>query len=152
METVYLNHSFGLIEIKSTEQSLASVSFLSKDSVSSPPFKTSNPLLNDAIKQLNSYFAGKLQQFDLPLEVKGTDFQKKVWSKLLSIPYSETISYGELAREIGSKNYSRAVGMACGKNQHLILIPCHRIIGSKGEITGFAAGVKLKQYLIDLER
>ena len=101
--------------------------------------------------QLDSYFASELQEFDLRLELTGTEFQKIVWKMLTKIPYGETWSYGELARHIGRPKASRAVGAANGLNPIPVIIPCHRVIGSDGKLTGFGGGIKTKEYLLNLE-
>jgi len=101
--------------------------------------------------QLSEYFQGKRKDFDLPLVIQGTDFQIKVWNELLKISYAQTISYGEQAEKIGDKNKARAVGMANGQNPIPIIIPCHRVIGSNGHLTGFGGGLDKKAYLLKLE-
>lgn len=108
--------------------------------------------LKETIRQLNAYFAGKLEQFDLPLAPEGTPFQLEVWRRLSEIPYGQTISYGELARRIGNPNASRAVGLANGSNPIPIVIPCHRVIGSNGKLTGYGGGLPIKEKLLALER
>jgi methylated-DNA-[protein]-cysteine S-methyltransferase len=108
--------------------------------------------LREAVKQLQAYFAGKLQEFDLPLAPEGTLFQQKVWKRLCDIPYGETISYGELAKRIGNPNASRAVGLANGSNPISIVIPCHRVIGSNGKLTGYGGGLPIKEKLLALEQ
>jgi methylated-DNA-[protein]-cysteine S-methyltransferase len=105
-----------------------------------------------AIRQLRAYFAGELETFDLPLSPHGTPFQQKVWQELCGIPYGETISYGELAKRIGNPNASRAVGLANGSNPIPIIIPCHRVIGSNGKLTGYGGGLPIKEKLLALER
>lgn len=105
----------------------------------------------EASYQLDAYFAGQLQQFELPLATNGTPFQQSVWDALQEIPYGETCSYGELARRIGKPTASRAVGAANGLNPIPIIIPCHRVIGSSGKLTGFAGGTETKRYLLQLE-
>ncbi len=107
---------------------------------------------SEVIYQLDAYFKGKLQQFDLTLNPVGTPFQNKVWQQLLKIPYGETISYGELANRIGNPNASRAVGMANGKNPISIIVPCHRVIGKDGSLTGFGGGIEIKKKLLELEQ
>ena len=102
-------------------------------------------------RQLAAYFAGALQRFDLPLVLTGTDFQKQVWNTLQTIPFGETRSYGWLAREIGRPTASRAVGAANGANPIPIIIPCHRVIGTNGALTGFGGGIETKKFLLDLE-
>lgn len=108
--------------------------------------------LRHVIRQLRAYFAGELESFDLDLAPDGTPFQQKVWSELLKIPYGETISYGELARRIGNPNASRAVGLANGSNPIPIIIPCHRVIGSNGKLTGYGGGLPIKEKLLALEK
>ncbi|HET9106578.1 MAG TPA: methylated-DNA--[protein]-cysteine S-methyltransferase [Steroidobacteraceae bacterium] len=104
-----------------------------------------------AIAQLGEYFAGRRQAFDLPLAPRGTDFQRRVWNALRDIPYGRTISYGELARRIGNPGASRAVGLANGANPLPVLVPCHRVIGADGSLTGFGGGLPIKRRLLALE-
>src|SRR5215470_2374776 len=108
--------------------------------------------LSPVIEQLRAYFAGRLERFDLQLAPEGTEFQRKVWDELCSIGYGETISYGELARRIGNAKASRAVGLANGSNPIPIIIPCHRVIGSNGKLTGYGGGLEIKEKLLALER
>jgi methylated-DNA-[protein]-cysteine S-methyltransferase len=108
--------------------------------------------LRETSRQLRAYFAGELETFDLPLAPEGTPFQLTVWKHLCEIPYGETISYGELARRIGNANASRAVGLANGSNPIPIVIPCHRVIGSNGKLTGYGGGLPIKEKLLALER
>ncbi|RYD53740.1 MAG: methylated-DNA--[protein]-cysteine S-methyltransferase, partial [Sphingomonadales bacterium] len=110
-----------------------------------------HPVLAEAQRQLASYFAGKRTNFDLPLDFRGTDFQKSVWAALLTIPFGETRSYGEIARQIGRPSASRAVGAANGRNPISIVAPCHRVIGANGALTGFAGGLAAKEVLLRLE-
>lgn len=107
--------------------------------------------VSDALRQLREYFAGKRIEFDLPLAPEGTDFQRNVWRRLQEIPYGETISYGELAKRIGNPKASRAVGAANGQNPIPIVIPCHRVIGANGKLTGFGGGLPTKEALLALE-
>ena len=113
------------------------------------PHKT--PLLERAQGQILEYFNGQRQVFDLPLSPVGTEFQQKVWMALLDIPYGETESYGALAERVGCPGGARAVGLANRNNPLPILIPCHRVVGAKGQLTGYAGGVELKQALLALE-
>ena len=105
----------------------------------------------DITAQLGAYFKGDLINFDVPLKLGGTEFQRKVWSHLRDIPYGETISYGELARRVGSPNASRAVGLANGRNPISIIVPCHRVIGSNGQLTGYGGGLDRKTWLLEHE-
>jgi len=109
-------------------------------------------LIKEAVHQLIDYFSGKRKIFDLPLAPKGTDFQKKVWAVLCTIPYGETMSYGEVAETIGNPKAARAVGMANNKNPIPIFIPCHRVIGANGKLIGYASGLHIKESLLNLER
>lgn len=105
----------------------------------------------DVVEQLGAYFAGDLTEFDLSYEMVGTDFQRRVWAALLTIPYGQTRSYGELAMQIGAPKASRAVGLANGRNPISIIVPCHRVIGSNGSLTGYGGGIDRKRLLLDLE-
>jgi methylated-DNA-[protein]-cysteine S-methyltransferase len=111
-----------------------------------------HPLLDEVERQLSEYFAGARTAFTVTLDMRGTIFQKKIWSALLAIPFGETRSYAEIARQVGSPTAFRAVGAANGRNPVSIIIPCHRAIGSNGALTGFAGGLEAKQYLLTLER
>jgi methylated-DNA-[protein]-cysteine S-methyltransferase len=106
----------------------------------------------DAAAQLEAYFAGDLTEFDLELDMVGTKFQRRVWDALLTIPYGETRSYGEIALQIGSPGASRAVGLANGHNPIGIIVPCHRVIGANGSLTGYGGGLDRKKSLLELER
>jgi methylated-DNA-[protein]-cysteine S-methyltransferase len=108
-------------------------------------------LLADARRQLTEYFAGERTTFDLPLRPAGAPFQRRVWEALLRIPYGETASYGELARGLGHPTAARGVGAANGRNPIAIVVPCHRVIGSNGSLTGYAGGLECKRALLDLE-
>lgn len=109
-------------------------------------------LLLHATSQLDGYFQGKRRSFDLPLSPQGTPFEQAVWQVLQTIPYGETRSYGDIARQIGRPSACRAVGRAIGRNPLGIVIPCHRVIGANGRLTGYAGGLTVKQYLLELER
>ena len=109
-------------------------------------------VLAETESQLGDYFAGRSQSFSLPLDFRGTLFQKAVWQALLTIPFGETRGYGEIARQIGRPSASRAVGAANGRNQISIVAPCHRVLGSNGALTGFAGGLAAKDYLLGHER
>ena len=113
----------------------------------SPP---ATPLLTEAARQLTAYFAGELTEFDLPLRLEGTAFRLQCWQALLTIPYGETISYGEQAKRIGNPKAVRAVGGANHHNPISIVVPCHRVVGADGSLTGYAGGAARKQYLLSL--
>jgi methylated-DNA-[protein]-cysteine S-methyltransferase len=117
----------------------------------SAPSDTTTPLLREAERQLRAYFAGELRQFDLPLDPQGTPFQQQVWAALREIPYGEVRSYGQIAAAIGNPKACRAVGMANHRNPLPILIPCHRVCGSDGSLTGYGGGIERKQWLLELE-
>jgi methylated-DNA-[protein]-cysteine S-methyltransferase len=109
-------------------------------------------VLERTAAQLAAYFAGELTTFDLPLAAPGTAFQRRVWQALVEIPFGEARSYGEVARAIGHPTASRAVGAANGKNPLAIVVPCHRVIGAGGQLTGYAGGLPIKRWLLDHER
>ncbi|MET0452591.1 MAG: methylated-DNA--[protein]-cysteine S-methyltransferase [Mycobacterium sp.] len=106
----------------------------------------------NAVEQLEAYFAGDLVDFDLELDLVGTEFQRRVWAALLTIPYGTTRSYGAIALQIGSLGASRAVGLANGHNPISIIVPCHRVIGANGSLTGYGGGLERKRHLLDMER
>jgi len=112
---------------------------------------TVHPILLDTERELGEYFAGKRKTFSVPLDMRGTSFQKNVWQALLAIPFGETRSYGQLAKQLGNPQAMRAVGAANGRNPISIIVPCHRVIGSSGKLTGFAGGLETKAYLLNLE-
>ena len=109
-------------------------------------------LLQKAVKQMQEYFTGRRKEFELPIRLQGTDFQQKVWNALRQIPYGETRSYGEVAAIIGNPKASRAVGGANHKNPIMLIVPCHRVIGADGSLTGFGGGLRAKEYLLSLEK
>ena len=112
----------------------------------------STPILEEAVRQLEEYFSGVRKEFQLPLDLRGTEFQKKVWQALLEIPYGETQSYGQIAEQIGNPKAMRAVGMANHNNPIMIIVPCHRVIGKDRSMTGYACGIDVKEALLRLER
>ena len=107
---------------------------------------------DDAVDQLAAYFAGELTDFDIELDLAGTEFQRRVWTALLTIPYGQTRSYGEIAEQIGAPGAARAVGLANGHNPIAIIVPCHRVIGANGSLTGFGGGLGRKRTLLELEK
>jgi methylated-DNA-[protein]-cysteine S-methyltransferase len=111
-----------------------------------------NAIIERTRAQLDEYFAGTRREFDLPLEPRGTEFQRLVWFRLTRIAYGDTTTYGALAQDLGNPNGSRAVGLANGSNPIPIVIPCHRVIGADGSLTGFGGGLAIKQQLLELER
>lgn len=115
------------------------------------PIKQETPLIKTALEQLKQYLEKERKTFDLPIKFKGTDFQEKVWRAMINIGYGKVKSYKEIAQEVGSPKGFRAVGNACNKNPILIIIPCHRVVGSNKSLTGFACGLDVKQALLDIE-
>lgn len=115
-------------------------------------YKEEWDVLEKAERELEEYFEGMRQTFDIPLKMFGTEFQKKVWNALLGIPYGETVSYSNVARLIGLPRSTRAVANACSKNPLSIFVPCHRVVSTQGKLTGYAGGVEVKRKLLDLER
>jgi methylated-DNA-[protein]-cysteine S-methyltransferase len=111
-----------------------------------------NKAFSDAVEQLDEYFAGERREFDLELDLVGTNFQRRVWEALLTIPYGETRSYGYIAEQIGSPGAFRAVGLANGRNPIGIIVPCHRVIGANGSLIGYGGGLERKTILLELER
>jgi len=150
----YLPSPIGSLLLAGDNCALREITFPKNGSPESPPAGGIEhaSAFAEPIRQLRAYFAGDLETFDLPLAPQGTPFQQKVWSELLNIPYGETISYGELARRIRNPNASRAVGLANGSNPIPIIIPCHRVIGSNGKLTGYGGGLPIKEKLLALER
>lgn len=116
-----------------------------------PEWSEDKKPFKEVLRQLRAYFDGKLKDFDLPLVLNGTEFQLRVWRRLQKIPYGETVSYGQIAREFGNPEASRAVGLANGSNPIPIIVPCHRVIGSNGDLTGFGGGLPIKKKLLALE-
>ena len=137
----------GNIEITEDNGKIISIKKTEKNIIS-----TDNKILLQAEKELKEYFDGKRKKFTLPLDLRGTDFQLRVWNVLREIPYGETRSYKEVALAAGNEKASRAVGMANNKNPILIVVPCHRVIGSNGAMTGFACGLDVKKKLLELEK
>jgi methylated-DNA-[protein]-cysteine S-methyltransferase len=109
------------------------------------------PVLTEAIGQVGEYFAGRRSHFDVPVTFVGTEFQRRVWTALRGIPYGRTVSYGEIARQIGNPAASRAVGLANGRNPISIVVPCHRVVGSSGHLTGYGGGLERKRFLLEFE-
>lgn len=139
----------GWIQILGTEDAVESLLFSnSKPAVSAEL----PPIYRDLEKQLEEYFSGLRKIFGIPLSFGGSEFQKKVWNELLTVPYGRTLSYKELAQRLGDPNAIRAVAAAVGRNPMMILIPCHRIIGSDGSLTGYAGGLQRKKFLLELEQ
>lgn len=137
----------GLLEIVVRDDVLVSLEFVEEETGND-----NHPLIETCKRQLDEYFNGTRKQFELDLKLEGTPFQNRAWEQLQTIPYGITITYGEQARRLGNPNASRAVGGANGKNKIVIVVPCHRVVGSDGTLTGFGAGVWRKKWLLDHER
>lgn len=148
MKEAYLNTGVGLLRFEVEENALTTIEFSEGEEVDSDP---ADPLLQECIFQMKAYFKGHLKEFDLPINLKGTEFQKKVWQKLIELPYGSTDSYLNLARNLGDVKAIRAVASANGKNPIPIVVPCHRIIGSDGSLTGYSGGLWRKKYLLEME-
>lgn len=156
MSTCYewMESPTGRLLLAADEYGLRAVSFAEgrTPAQADPSWKKGGNALREPVRQLRAFFSGELQQFDLLLAPEGTEFQQRVWRELQRIPYGETISYGELARRVGNPAASRAVGLANGSNPIAIVIPCHRVIGSNGKLTGYGGGLENKRWLLDFER
>ena len=147
METAYIKTPLGIAAITGDENGIASISVLDEGSVSADiPI-----VLQDAVSQLNDYFEGKRTNFDFKLNPKGTEFQQKVWKALLEVPYGKTRTYLEQSKILGDVKAIRAVASANGKNPLWIVVPCHRVIGTNGSLTGYAGGLSRKKWLIEHE-
>jgi methylated-DNA-[protein]-cysteine S-methyltransferase len=144
----------GDIIISGNDNSVTGVAFAdsSKASGLEPSLDRDDDAFRDAAAQLRAYFAGSLTRFDVPLETGGTPFQRRVWQALLAIPYGTTTTYGRLAAELGDPRAMRAVGLANGRNPISIIVPCHRVIGADGSLTGYGGGLPRKQWLLAHER
>lgn len=155
MNIWYINSLLGTICLEEENDALCGLHFCPDgvpDLEPLPRRVVQTPLLQEAEEQLTEYFAGVRTEFDLPLAPKGTAFQQAVWEQLLRIHYGETRTYGQLAAALGKPKASRAVGSACHCNPIGILIPCHRVVGANGSLTGYAGGLDIKEYLLELER
>jgi methylated-DNA-[protein]-cysteine S-methyltransferase len=153
MKYTWMASPVGRLLLAGDEAGLRSVSFATshRADVVREDWVEDRVALRDVERQLRDYFAGALREFDLELAPAGTEFQLRVWRELRAIPYGETISYGELAKRVGNVKASRAVGLANGSNPIAIIVPCHRVIGSDGSLTGFGGGLRNKEILLELE-
>ncbi len=144
----------GLLTVLASDNGVHAIAFESdqtEQAKTNLPRAVNHPIIDTAFKQLAMYFNGKLKVFDLPLDPRGTDFQKRVWNLLLEIPFGETRTYGDIARALGNAGASQAVGAANGKNPVAIVVPCHRVIGASGHLTGYAGGMDKKKFLLTHE-
>ncbi|UUM27563.1 methylated-DNA--[protein]-cysteine S-methyltransferase [Acinetobacter colistiniresistens] len=153
---MYMDSPVGALKLVAHDQALVAVMWDNEDHkrvrLSELIEDRQHPMLHKVKQQLEQYFAGQRQQFDLPLDFQGTAFQQQVWQALLTIPYGETRSYKEIAVQLGNEKAVRAVGAANGKNPISIIAPCHRVIGASGALVGFAGGLDKKQILLSLEQ
>lgn len=154
MEYAFIESPVGRLLLAGDGRALSMLSFTSSDRASAvaPGWEPDRGSLAPVRAELAAYFAGRLTEFRTPVVPQGTPFQQRVWGELCRIPYGETISYAELARRIGNQRAVRAVGLANGANPIAIVIPCHRVIGSNGSLTGYGGGLPIKQALLALER
>jgi methylated-DNA-[protein]-cysteine S-methyltransferase len=149
METAYINSPLGITKIVGDENGIAEITVSNAgDNVVSDVIATE---LQEAVSQLNDYFLGKRTDFDFKLNPRGTDFQQRVWRELLEIPFGKTMSYLELSKKLGDVKAIRAVASANGKNPLWIVVPCHRVIGTDGSLTGYAGGLWRKKWLLEHE-
>lgn len=147
METAIIHTPLGYAELIGDENGLASITVYDDEK----PMDIIPAVLEDAVHQLKEYFDGKRTKFDLKINPQGTDFQKGVWDELLNIPFGKTLSYLELSKRLGDVKAIRAVAAANGKNPLWIVVPCHRVIGSNGDLTGYAGGLHRKKWLLEHE-
>jgi methylated-DNA-[protein]-cysteine S-methyltransferase len=150
-----LNSPVGTLTLIAEDEGLVAVLWMddrpSRVKVGKPEFSENHPVILHTERQITEYFGGKRRSFDLPLKFYGTDFQTRVWRALRAIPFGETRSYKDLAVEVGSPQACRAVGAANGRNPLSIIVPCHRVIGASGKLTGFAGGLATKDWLLKFE-
>lgn len=151
MAVFFYEFGIGRIGIAEDEGKITNVYF-ADDKMPRDMQLCETPVLKEAAEQLKSYFAGELKEFTLPLAPSGTDFMRQVWAALCEIPYGKTATYGEIAEKIGRPKAARAVGLANNRNPIPIFIPCHRVIGADGSLTGYRGGLEMKKILLDLEK
>ncbi len=147
--TAYLKSPIGQIKLTADNIAVNSILFVFKDTIMES--ENENEILTECKKQLNEYFAGKRKEFSVPIFHEGTEFQKSVWAELCNIPFGKTVSYNDIAKSLDNPKSIRAVGSANGKNQISIIVPCHRVIGSDGSLTGYAGGLWRKKWLLKHE-
>ena len=150
--SIYYASPVGMLRITERGNRLVAIEFMATCSASSQSEIEAVPLLKETVRQLTEYFDGKRRDFDLPLDLQGADFWKRVWQALRAIPYGETRSYKQMAEAVGCPKGSRAVGMANNRNPIPIIIPCHRVIGADGKLVGYAGGLEMKKQLLAIEK
>lgn len=143
----YTETPMGMVEIRASERGVQMLQFVRSAGEENP-----NKHTRMAVSQLNEFFAHKRKMFDLAFDVTGTDFQKSVWGVIAKIPFGETWTYGEIAATLGTPKAPRAVGGACGKNPLWLVVPCHRVVGANGKLTGYAGGINRKKRLLAFEK
>jgi methylated-DNA-[protein]-cysteine S-methyltransferase len=148
MSALHVDSPLGTLTLHAAQGALTAIALCREGDTSPAP----EPVLAEAARQLAEYFAGARTEFALPLAPRGTAFQRAVWAQLAAIPFGQTRSYGEIARALGRPTASRAVGAANGANPLAIVVPCHRVIGAAGQLTGYAGGLPAKRWLLDHER
>ena len=141
----------GILIIEARDQAVCAISLAREDQVIAEE-SGNEPVLDQAKQELQEYFEGKRTAFTFAMKADGTPFQKSIWNALLTIPFGETKTYGEIAKAVDNPKGSRAVGMACNRNPIMIAVPCHRVLGAGGAMTGYAGGVPVKEALLDLEQ
>ncbi len=147
MQVTHFSSPIGTLEITANENGISKVLFLNEKS----SIRNSTPILDECVKQLSEYFSNQRTEFNLPLDPEGTKFQKTVWSELQNIQFGTTISYMDMAKRLGDPKVIRVAGTGNGKNPIAIILPCHRVIGADGSLTGYAGGLKRKQWLLEHE-
>lgn len=145
----FIDSPIGILCISSEDYCVTGINFSKEKAVT--PTKNLTEITKKCERQLKEYFSGKRKKFDLKINPKGTEFQKRVWKELIKIPYGKTASYSEIAKRTGNVKAARAVGLANNRNPIAIIIPCHRVIGKNGSLTGYAGGLKKKKFLLEIE-
>lgn len=149
----YYKSEIGLLEIIGTEESIKAISFIKDEEIDQSIDQAGLPsIITACLAQFDAYFRGERQEFSLKLEPEGTEFQQAVWQQLIGVPYGQTVSYLDIARRVGNEKAVRAVGAANGQNPIVIVVPCHRIIGSNGQLTGYGGGLWRKAWLLNHEK
>ena len=151
-ECITVETPLGVLVIMAQEGSVRSIGLVQSGADEIAKDSAASNVLRQTARELKEYFAGNRTEFTIPMQAEGTPFQQKVWQALRQIPYGETKSYGEIASMIGQPKASRAVGMACNRNPIMITVPCHRVVGAKGALVGYAYGTGIKQKLLALEQ
>ncbi|ORX51113.1 methylated-DNA--cysteine S-methyltransferase [Piromyces finnis] len=157
MNVAYYNLELGILEMKYHHEILYSLSILKADDTKTKELNETakqqkNSFTDKIFKEINEYMIGERKTFDIPYKFQGTSFQKKVWKVLETIPYGETFTYGDVAKKIKNPKAVRAVGGACHRNPIWLIVPCHRVVGTKGNLTGYAGGVDMKKKLLTIEQ